>query len=351
MKLNYFILSLPIIGLLLLQNSGCQENTKIEKKPDTIPTRAAEVTVSDPNAPAPKITFDKVVIDFGKVGPETKSTDEFKITNTGEGILKITKVEQCCGVVTRLDKYQYAPGESGILKVTYNATAELGSFKGELFVKNNDSTNPNAKLTVKSEIVPKIACKPDKLKLFLNVENAGCEEVTINSLDNKPFSIAGLTSTGDCIAADFDPSANATEFVLDFKVDSEKLENNPKGSIKIYLTHPETKSANILYSVVPKYSVDPQALILFNAEPQKPIKKTIKVINNYTADFEIASTSSKDNTIKVIDTKKVEDGYQLDIEITPQAKEGKIRFSDVFYINIKGGEELAVPCTGYYIRG
>ena len=351
MKQNYLILYLPIIALLLLQNIGCQENAKVEVKPDTIPIQAAEVIVTGPNTPAPKITFDKVVIDFGKVGPETKSNNEFKITNTGEGILKITKVEQCCGVVTRLDKYEYAPGESGILKVTYNATAELGSFKGELFVKNNDNTNPNAKLTVKSEIVQKIACKPDRLKLFLNEKNAGCEKVIINSLDNKPFEIAGITSTADCISADFDPAVKATEFVLDLKVDSEILENNPKGSIKIFLTHPESKSANILYNVVPKYSVDPQALILFNAEPQKTIKRTIKVINNYTADFEIASTSSKDNTIKVISTRKVEDGYHLDIEITPQAKEGNMRFSDVLYINLKGGEELAMPCTGYYARG
>lgn len=351
MKQNYLILYLPIIGLLLLQNSGCQEKTKVEGKPGTIPPQTAEVMVTNPNAPAPKITFDKVVLDFGKVGPETKSTDQFKITNTGEGTLKITKVEQCCGVATRLDKYVYAPGESGILKVTYTATEDLGSFNKELIVNNNDNTNPNAKLTIKSEVVQKIACKPDKLKLFLNVENAGCEKVTINSLDNKPFGISGFTSTADSITADFDPTVKATEFVLDLKVDSEKLENNPKGNIKIFLTHPESKSVNILYNVVPKYSVDPQALILFNAEPLKPIKKTIKVINNYTSDFEIASTSSKDNTIKVISTKKIEDGYNLDIEITPQTKEGKIRFSDVFYINLKGGEELAVSCTGYYSRG
>ena len=334
-----------------MYNSGCQENAEIKRESISTPRQAVPVTKVDPNKPGPRIKFDKAVIDFGKVGPETKSTGEFKITNAGVETLKITKVEQCCGLVAKLDKYEYAPGESGALKVIYNATAEIGTFKKEFMINSNDNSNPKAKLTVKSEIVPKIACKPDTLKLFLNEENAGCGKVTISSLDNKSFEISGLTSTADCITADFDPTVKANEFVLDLKVDSEKLKNHTKGSVKIFLTHPEGKSANIPYNVVPKYSVDPQALILFNAEPLKPIQRTIKVINNYTGDFEITSTESKDNIIKVINTNKMENGYNLEVEITPQDKDGKIRFSDVLYINITEEEKLAVSCTGYYTRG
>jgi hypothetical protein len=351
MKLKYFILYLIIIVFLQLHNCGCREEAKVDRANISVPKGTTETTVVDPNKPGPRIKFDKIVIDFGKVGPETKSNGEIKITNAGEGTLKIAQVEQCCGVATRLDKYEYAPGDIGTLRVIYSATAEIGAFKGDVFVKSNDNSNPTAKLTVKSEIVPKIAFKPEELKLFLNEENSGCEKVTIYSLDDKPFEISGVTSTADCITADFDPAIKATEFVLEFKVDGEKLEKNPKGRIKLSLTHPENKSVNIPYNVVPKYSVDPQALILFNAEPLKPIKRKIKVINNYTDDFEIASTESKDNIIKVINISKIEKGYNLDIEITPQAKEGNMRFSDVFYINIKGGEKLVVSCTGYYSRG
>ena len=344
MKLKYFTLYLIIIVFILLHNCGCQEEAKVDRENISVPKGAAEAVVVDPNKPGPRIKFDKSVVDFGKIGPETKSTSEIKITNTGVGTLKIAKVEQCCGVATRLDKYEYAPGDTGTLKVIYSATAELGAFKGNIYVKSNDNSNPTVQLT-------KIACKPDQLKLFLNVENAGCEKVTIYSLDDKSFEISGATSTGDCITTKFDPAVKAKEFVLEFKVDTEKLEKNPKGRIKLTLTHPENKSMSIPYNVVPKYSVDPQALILFNAEPLKPVKRKIKVINNYTDDFEIDSTESKDNTIKTIDISKIENGYDLDIEITPKAKEGNMRFSDVFYINIKGGQKLTISCTGYYIRG
>ncbi len=351
MKLNYFTLYLLTISFLLLHNCGCEESAKIEKELNTIPKETAQEAKVDPNKPGPRIKFDKAVIDFGSVGPETKSTGEVKITNDGVGTLKITKVVQCCGVATKLDKYEYAPGESGTLTAVYKAAAEVGVLKKTLYVISNDNKNPNAELPVKAKIIPKIACKPDTLKLFLDVENAGCEKVTISSLDDKSFEISGVTSTAGCITAEFDPAVKAREFVLEFKVDSEKLENNPREKIKVSLTHPEGKSASISYNVIPKYSVAPQALVLFNAEPEKPIKKSIKVITNYTDDFEIDSTESKDNTIKAVNISKIENGYNLDIEITPQAKEGKIRFSDVFYINLKGGRKLEVSCTGYYARG
>ena len=47
----------------------------------------------------------------------------------------------------------------------------------------------------------------------------------------------------------------------------------------------------------------------------------------------------------------VKDGfdYMLEVEVTPpQSKDDTIKFTDIFYINLKNGEQLAVPCTGYY---
>jgi hypothetical protein len=80
---------------------GCQESAKLKGK------SLAE------------IKFEKVVYDFGEVGPGAKPKGEFRFTNVGEGLLKITKVEECCGVDAELDKMKYAPGESGVLKVEW----------------------------------------------------------------------------------------------------------------------------------------------------------------------------------------------------------------------------------------
>ena len=352
MKRNCLFLYLLTVIFFAFLNVSCQDQAKVDGELKSVSTGAEEQSVlaPDSNQPSPKIKFEKVVLDFGKVGPGTKSTGEFKFTNTGEGVLKITKIGDCCGVVTKLEKKEYAPGDSGVLKVIYNASIRTGKAPRQLVVHNNDKSNPSARLTIKAEIVAKITCKPEKLTLFLDEENAGCGKLTINSLDNQPFAITGIRSTANCITADFDPTVKATEFLLDLKVDMEKLQQNQKGSIDISLTHPEGKMTFVRFDVVPKYSVNPPLIIVFNAEAQKPIKRKVWILNNYKEDFEIESTSSKENTIKVINQSKVNNGYQFEVEIIPPEQQDQLRFTDIFNINIKGGEKQAVSCNGYYVR-
>jgi hypothetical protein len=160
----------------------------------------------------------------------------------------------------------------------------------------------------------------------------------------------GLKSTGDCITADFDPSLKATQFFLDLKVDMEKLVKNTKGSINIMLSHPECKAANVLFDVLPKFTVSPSMMIVFRAKPQEPITRQVRVLNNYNEDFEIESISSQNNSIKVLNQSKINNGYTLDIEIMPPPDNGKQRFTDTLSINFKDGESLTIPCNGYYLH-
>ena len=323
-----------ICGLVLFLQIGCQEQAKIT---DSL---------------VPEIKFEKMIYDFGEVGPSTKQTGEFKFTNVGEGLLKITKVGKCCGVVTRLDKMEYKPGESGALKVEWDSGPQESSMSRKLVVHSNDPNAPAANLTIKAKVMLQVAWEPKRLNLFLDEENAGCLKITISSLDNQPFSITGFKSVGDSITADYDPSVKATKYVLEPKVDIEKLQKSLKGRIDISLDHPKGKAAIILFSVLPKYTVNPPLLIIFNAEPNKPIVRKVSVLNNYGKDFEIESVSSKNDIVamKLLEQKKLRNGYQLDVEITPPAADGKPRFTDEFSLNIKGGEKLSIKCNGYYSK-
>jgi len=305
-----------------------------------------------PDKLSPEIRFEQLVYDFGEVGPSAKQTGQFKFTNVGEGLLKITKVGRCCGVVTRLDKMEYEPGESGVLKVEWDSGPRESTMTRKLVMHSNDPNTPATNLTITAKVVLQIDWEPKRLKLFLDEDNAGCPKVTISSIDNRPFSITGFKSTADCITADYDPKAEATKFVLEPKVDTEKLQKNLKGRINISLNHPMGNAATILYSVVPKYTVNPPLLIIFNADPEKPIVRTISVLNNYEKDFEIESLTSENNivTLKLQEKRKISKGYQLEVEITPPAAEGKTRFNDSFSVNIKGGESLSIKCNGYYSK-
>ncbi len=352
-----------ICGCILLLQLGCQEQAKLARrrpglaeKPTIAPDTAVvgspqkdETELAKLDKPAPKITFEKTVYDFGQVGTEAKKrVAEFKFTNTGDGLLKITEVEKCCGAKTTLDKTEYAPGESGVLKVEYRSSHKTGTDRKTVYVNSNDKTNPRIALTIKVRIVSKVSYSPKRVRLFLEEENAGCPKIVLSSLDNQPFSITQFKSTGDCITADIDDSVEATKFILEPIVDMEKLNNNLKGRINISLTHPEEKEARIFFDVLPKFTIRPPLIIAFKVEPQKPILRKITVLNNYGGDFEIESASSKDNTVKVLSQKKIRNGYQFEVEIMPPPAEGKTQFIDVFFVKIKGGDGLRVVCRGFY---
>lgn len=351
MRRTYLTSVCIVVGCTLLWQSGCGRQAKIETEP-TASKEPDKMEVVDANAPQPKITFAKMGHDFGDVPPNKVNIGQIKFTNTGEGVLKITKVGKCCGVVATLDKNKtvYGPGESGTINVEWRSGPQKMSFTRQLIIHSNDKMDPAAKLTIQAKIVPRISAEPKRLRLVLDEENAGCPKVTIRSLDDRPFSITGFKSTGDCISADFDPSVEATKFVLQPKVDTEKLDKNQKGTVTVGLTHPDGNAAVFYFDVVPKYTVNPPLLIVFNAEPNEPLVRKITVLNNYQKEFEIESISSKSGTvgIEVLEKKKITDGYQLQVAITAPDSQGKMRFMDEFYVVLEDGEKLPIKCNGYY---
>lgn len=328
-----------------------------------LPPATADKGAPDANKPAPEgphfaerpqngnpeIRFEEIIYDFGEVSPGTKNLCEFKFTNTGDGLLKITKVTKTCGCTPyTLQRTEYAPGENGTLKVRYNAGKRPGSIRKHLFVHSNDKARPKVELTIKARIAQNVEYEPKRLRLSLKAEDAASTEITLRSLDNKPFSIKQFKSTADCITADVNSSLKSTEFVLEARVDVEKLKKHLKGRIDIKLTHPECDTVAIPFSALPEFRVDPPAIIVLNARPAEPVYKQVWVLSNYDENFEIESVSSRKGIIEPVGQEKLGSRYKFDLKITPPAGAGRKIFTDVLFINIKGAEKLQITCRGFY---
>ncbi|KPK43602.1 MAG: hypothetical protein AMJ65_05355 [Phycisphaerae bacterium SG8_4] len=351
MRPKYFALVHLVVGCALLWQSGCQQQSRIGTGPEAL-EEPGNVGTADAGGPQPKIAFEASGLDFGEVPPNQLNKGQIKFTNTGEGVLKISKVARCCSVVASLagEKEEYAPGESGAVNVEWRSGSQPLDFARELVIHSNDKSNAAAKLKIQAKIVLRVTWEPKRLRLFLDEDNAGSQNLTISSLDDQAFSITSFKSTGECITADFDPSVKATQFVLEPKVDTEKLNDNLKGRITVGLTHPDGNAAVILFDVLAKYSISPPLLILFYAEPGEPMVRKISVLNNYKKDFDVDSLSSKSGMVgvKILDKRKITNGYQLEVELTPPPAEGKMRFVDEFYLTLEDGEKLPIKCNGYF---
>ncbi len=298
----------------------------------------------------PKIAFEKVTHNFGNVGMNTDHLCEFRFKNIGNAILTIDEVSRVCGCTPfQLEKREFAPGEIGTLQVRYYAETDLGPTTKQLYINSNDPRNPKVTLTLQAKIITKVNYEPKNLNLLLGKNNGSCPPIEIFSVDKKPFSITHFSSTNNCVTADFDPSASATKFVLQPKVDMTKLEQTTEGRIEIGLTHPECGAIKLTVNTIPKYRVSPQGLIITNAEPKKPIYKKLRILNNYNEKFDLESISSNNNFVKVVSNSIINNGYELGLEITPPETNGKTgTFTEMFYVKVKDGENLEIQCQCYY---
>jgi hypothetical protein len=373
MRHKRLILAILFSCGVLAGQIGCQPDNTIVTEPETklAPgtegTRPleAQITEQEPRTvrqepktvgqeskqKGPRIKFEKLICDLGDVGPSTKNACRFRFKNAGDTTLRIIKVDKACGCTPySLDKKEYAPGESGVIRAAYNASPVLGPVTRKLYVNSNDKNNPKIGLTIKANIALKVRHSPTVLKLSLKQEDAGCDNITLTSVDGKPFSIKSFKAPKQCITASFDPAVKATEFVLEPKADVEALAKNLKGTIRIEVTHPKCKLVKVEFDVVPRFSITPSARITTrNAVPQKPIPRQVWIVNNYDEDFEIESTSSTKNIIRVVGQRKVGKRHKLDLHIVPPAAEGKRRtFSDVLHVKLKDDERLLVRCYGWY---
>lgn len=354
-----------VLCCLAFLQAGCQKRARVTAEGPS-PQIAQSATVSeqesdvgstnppleraDADEAGPKIVFETVVYDLGEVAPQTIAAGQFRFGNAGNGLLRITKIERCCGFSTNLTKREYERGETGVLKMEFHAGPQAQLVKRQLVVHTNDRTQPRVALTVTAKVVEKVSCEPKRLVFLLQDDETACPEITLTSLDEKPFSVRGFISTADCLIADYDPARQASRFVLKPSLNLENVQEGMTGLIHINLTHPECDKVTLSFKALGRFEISPPQLIVLNAEAHKPVVRKVRVQNNHGEDFEVASASSRDNSIRVLSQQKVDNGYEFDVEITPPAADGSTKaFTDIFVVKIEGGEELTAFCRGFYL--
>ena len=106
---------------------------------------------------APKIVFEKDSHNYGNIKEaDGDASCEFRFTNEGNTPLIITRATSSCGCTApTYPKSPIAPGESGVIGVTYHAKGRPGGFSKNITVYTN-VPDEKIKLIISGNVIPEI---------------------------------------------------------------------------------------------------------------------------------------------------------------------------------------------------
>ncbi|MEJ2649243.1 MAG: DUF1573 domain-containing protein [Sedimentisphaerales bacterium] len=299
-----------------------------------------------------KLTFKNNNFNLGDIKPNSTNTAVFNFTNDSNEPLVIKDVTKCCGAIIKLDKNELAPGEYGTLTVEYRTGIDTGIFRrGIGLITNEPNCNPIG-LTITGTVIQTLKWEPKSFEIFSFGQDMECPEITIKSLNNTSFSIQNFASSGNCFYADFNPNYTATEIILKPKINLEKLREltSNRGSIVIELNHPDYKTITLNFDIVPSLQVTPAQILVFNADMNEPITKSIVLQDNQNQNNanifgQIESIISENGSkVEILKSAMVDKKCEFDLKITPKDnKNTESHSKDNIVIKMKDGRRVSVP--------
>jgi hypothetical protein len=160
---------------------------------------------ANPAGSAPKIQFDDIVYDFGKVSSGEVVKHSFVFTNIGTATLEIKDVRPGCGCTTAgsWDK-TVEPGKTGSIPLQFNSAAFGGTVAKSATVTCNDPGQSNVVLQIKGTVWKAIEVTPTMAVFNVSSESQTNETKVVRIVSNleTPLTLSDLKCTNQSFKAE-----------------------------------------------------------------------------------------------------------------------------------------------------
>ncbi|MFZ4573437.1 MAG: DUF1573 domain-containing protein [Phycisphaerales bacterium] len=345
------------------------EQMKIEAENQKAAAKAAAqaTATAQPTGPAGEITFDSTAVDFGNINDDKPAVHEFKFTNSGKGTLVIQSVQGSCGcTVPALQKREYAPGESGQIRVEYNPHNRRGKQHTNVTVTSNDVKNPQLKLDINSNVIPQIQIDPP-LANFGNVDRGQSPVQTVMISSRSPdLKVTAVNSNSPNVTAtlgEAKPAELDGSPVMQYPVELKVSPTAASGQLQalISITTTDTKralSVSAMGEVVGTIAATPARVQLGGMAASQPINSQVRLATRNGKAFKILSVEDVSATGQKFfttaptiqeDNSVTPPGYFINLSATANGN-GSIRGELVITTDSKEDSVIKVPYFGF-IRG
>ncbi len=132
----------------------------------------------------PEIVFERTNMDAGKLQAHDTYSFVFPFTNKGDEPLVIREVTRTCGCTApRLNKLEYAPGETGEIQVIFFPEGYWGPTRKSVQVISNDPRKRSVRLTMMVDVVAPVVPETGSV-LFADISGGSSLEKRIR-LENR----------------------------------------------------------------------------------------------------------------------------------------------------------------------
>jgi archaellum component FlaF (FlaF/FlaG flagellin family) len=129
--------------------------------PAALAQDAAQPSNIETATSGPRLTLNTNIVDFGDVDDSEVVTKVVTITNTGDAVLEIGKINVTCGcTASEVEQSSLQPGESTQLEVRFNPNRRTGDQHGKrISIESNDPTG-GAEIGLKAFVIPRVITEP-----------------------------------------------------------------------------------------------------------------------------------------------------------------------------------------------
>jgi hypothetical protein len=325
------------------------------------PTPAAPATPVDPNQPHPQISFDKTSNDFGVINDDNAVNTEFKFTNSGSVTLIVSNVQGSCGcTVPKLEKTDYAPGETGTIKVTYNPHGRRGKQQTTVTVTSNDPMKPTQILELHSEIKPLMMIEPMVANFGQAQKGKPTTTTVMITSRGKDLAPTQATSSANQVSVKLLETKDATvegETVKQTPMEISTLPNAEVGQVSGQITVRTTDTARILNmsvmgEIIGDVNAQPQRVQLSALEPGASMNTQVKLTSRNGKAFKVEKVEEAPAGPKLFQINVSEDTTSTPsswvITVTGQAPQsGAFRGDLVVTTNIEDEKTVKIPYYGF----
>lgn len=236
----------------------------------------------------PKIQFQELIHDFGKVKASEPQRCDFIFTNTGNAVLELTDVRPGCGCTTagQWDR-KVEPGKAGKIPIQFNPGAASGTIAKSISITCNDPSQATHTLQVKATIWKPVDVNPAYV-YFMGVEGEFTNDtkiVKITSNLEESITIEPPQSNNPNFQTELKTLTPGKEFELKVVYSPSSTTNAaPQGVITL-----KTSSTNMPVMSVTAYAMPQPALV---AMPQAIRLPAGPLSPNYRQPVTIRNNSS-----------------------------------------------------------